>query len=182
MKTFVVPPPGSPVWRELYPAPPDLRVGRWCPLDDSTLRVRLDGWGCPVCQAGWDFQGRRGRWLAAPAPAAPAALWPPTAVMVIVGIPACAAAAVAVAAMLGTLDEGLLPWLAAVIASAAVLIPACAWVARRIADAPYRHSRAAAFAIADREVRRLPGTVRRELPACTTRALPAGTGEVADER
>lgn len=71
MTTFVVPPSGSPVWRGIYPTPPEVRfeVGPFCPLDDTHLhREPLNerpGWMCPTCLAWWDLRGRHGRWLAA---------------------------------------------------------------------------------------------------------------------
>jgi hypothetical protein len=56
-----------PNWRELYPdGPPDVRldtVGPWCPIDDFRLDAEPIGWCCPCCGGGWNFHGRRGRWL-----------------------------------------------------------------------------------------------------------------------
>lgn len=68
MTTFALPNEGysAQQWRVIYRTPPDARfetVGTYCPLDDTLLRVRLDGWGCPVCAAAWDFKGLHGRWL-----------------------------------------------------------------------------------------------------------------------
>lgn len=52
-------------WRGIHSTPPDVRmnVGPYCPLDDTQLQVRLDGWMCPVCTAAWDFHGFVGYWL-----------------------------------------------------------------------------------------------------------------------
>jgi hypothetical protein len=145
MTTFTVPPAGSPAWREIYLTPPDVRVGRWCPIDDHELRIRLDGWGCPRCAAAWDFHGLAGRWLAdtaaAMATAAPAVRWRPSAVAVLAGGAGCAAAADALVAVLGGLDQRLLWWLSAAIAAAAVLYVAAGWLSRQIADRLYRHNR-----------------------------------------
>lgn len=52
--------------RDLFRSPRDARfetVGTFCPLDDTALKVRADGWGCPKCLAAWDFKGLHGRWL-----------------------------------------------------------------------------------------------------------------------
>ena len=54
MTTFAVPPAGSPMWREIYPAPRDVRfdVGPFCPIDDTHLHSErqsgLPGWVCPT--------------------------------------------------------------------------------------------------------------------------------------
>ena len=150
MTTFAVPPTGSPAWQEIYPVPPMLRletVGPWCPLDDSRLQVRSDGWGCTACQASWDFYGESARWLAetkAVAVAAPAVRWRSSAVVVLAGLASCAAAAVALVAVLGELDQRLLWWLSAAIAAAAVLYVAAGWLSGRITAWPYRHNRVTA--------------------------------------
>jgi hypothetical protein len=132
MTTFVVPPAGSPAWREIYPTPPDVRLdlgaGRWCPLDDTTLQIRLDGYGCPRCRAAWDFQGLSGRWLAevTSAEVAPSVRWRPSALLVLAGLAGSAFAAAGLVALLSTLDEHLVLLFAAVIAAAAaaiVLVP-----------------------------------------------------------
>jgi hypothetical protein len=139
MTTFAVPPTGAPTWQEIYPVPPLLRletVGPWCPLDDTRLQVRQDGWGCPVCSAAWDFHGLAGRWLDEPA-----VRWRPSAVAVLAGVAGCAAAAAALVAVLGELDVRLVWWLIAVIAAAAVLYVAAGWLSGQIADRPYRHNR-----------------------------------------
>ena len=151
MTTFAVPPAGSPAWQEIYPVPPVLRletVGPWCPLDDSRLQVRTDGWGCTSCQAGWDFYGESARWLAESKAVVVAPVrWRPSPVKVLaglVGLAGCAAAAVALAAVLGELDGRLLWWLIAAIAATAVLYVAAGWLSGRIADWPYRHNRVTA--------------------------------------
>lgn len=76
MTTFVVPPAGDLDWREIHRTPPNARlytVGPYCPLDDTTLRARLDGFICPVCWASWNCHGLAGRWL--PQPGAPVGTW-----------------------------------------------------------------------------------------------------------
>ncbi|WP_433732568.1 hypothetical protein ACQP2Y_46755 (plasmid) [Actinoplanes sp. CA-051413] len=144
MTTFAVPPTGSPAWREIYQTPPDVQTGRWCPIDDTTLVVRLDGWSCPACGAAWDFQGLAGRWLADTAAVTtiePAARWrlsPPAAMA---GVAGCALAAAGMVAVLGELDERLVWWLAAVVGAAAVLLLAGAWLARQLEDRRHRHNR-----------------------------------------
>jgi hypothetical protein len=144
MKTFTVPPIASPVWREIYLVPPDVRTGRWCPIDDTTLQIRLDGWACPRCGAAWDFQGLAGWWLTDTTEViavAPTVRWRPSAVAVLTGLAGCAVTAAFLVAGLSDLDERLLLWLIAVVATAAVLLPTAGWLSRRIADWPYRHNR-----------------------------------------
>jgi hypothetical protein len=143
MTTFTVPRVGSPVWRRIYLVPPDVRTGRWCPIDDTTLQIRLDGWACPTCGAAWDFQGLAGRWLAdsAAVVAVPAVRWRPSAVAVLTGLAGCAVAAAVLVAGLGALDDRVLLWLIAVVAAAAGLLPVAGWLSRRVADWPYRHNR-----------------------------------------
>ena len=144
MTTFAVPPAGSPAWREIHPTPPNARlytVGPYCPLDETVLKERADGFVCPVCSAAWDFHGLAGRWLAE---TEPAVRWRPSAVVVLAGLAGCAAAAVALVAVLGGLDQRLLWWLSAAIAAAAVLYVAAGWLSGRIADWPYRHHRVTA--------------------------------------
>ena len=67
MTIEMVPATGSPVWREIYPAPKDVRLeknGMWCPMDTTVaLRPQLHGWLCPTCLAWWDVRGRDGRWV-----------------------------------------------------------------------------------------------------------------------
>jgi peptidoglycan/LPS O-acetylase OafA/YrhL len=155
MTTFAVPPTGSPAWREIYPAPPDVQTGRWCPIDDTTLKIRLDGYSCPACGAAWDFQGRSGRWLADTAQLAtvePAVRWWLSPSAVVAGVTGCALAAVSVVAVLGELDERLVWWLAAVVGAAAVLLVAGAWLARQSEDRRYRHNRV--LRVVDGEVTR----------------------------
>jgi hypothetical protein len=157
MTTIAVPPAGSPAWRGIYPTPPDVRLdipaGTWCPLDDTTLQIRLDGWGCSTCKAAWNFQGQAGRWLSEPE--ATTVHWRPSAVTMLAE---CAAIAAALVALLGTLDERLVWLLAAAIAIAAAAVPTYAWVARKIADFPYRHNRV--IAVHDRSSRTLPAATR----------------------
>jgi hypothetical protein len=139
MTTFAVPPAGSPSWRQIHPTPPNAQlytVGPFCPLDDTLLQERADGFGCPVCSAAWDFHGLAGRWLAEPA-----VRWRPSAVMVPAGMAGCAATAAALVAVLGQLDQRLLGWLSAAIAAAVVLYVAAGWLSRQIAGWPYRHNR-----------------------------------------
>lgn len=139
MTTFAVPPAGSPAWRRLQPTPPNAQlytVGPYCPIDDTMLKERADGFGCPLCSAAWDFYGLAGRW-----PAEPAVRWRPSAVVVLAGLAGCAAAAAVLVAVLGELDQRLLWWLGAVIAAAAVLYVAAGWLSRQVADWPYRHNR-----------------------------------------
>ena len=140
MTTFAVPPAGSPAWRRHYPTPPDVKLnipaGTWCPIDDTTLQNRPDGWSCPTCKAAWNFHGLAGRWLDEPT-----VRWRPSAVLVLAGLAGCAAAAAALVAVLGELDQRLLWWLSAAIAAAAVLYVAAGWLSRQIADWPYRHNR-----------------------------------------
>lgn len=139
MTTFAVPPAGSPAWREIYPSPPNAQlytVGPYCPLDDTVLRERPDGFGCPLCCAAWDFHGLTGRWLDEPV-----VRWRPSAVTIVTGLAGCAATAAALSAVLGELDQRLVWWLAAAAAAAAVLYVAAVWVSGRIADWPYRHNR-----------------------------------------
>ncbi|GGL17828.1 hypothetical protein [Mangrovihabitans endophyticus] len=144
MTTFAVPPTGSPAWREIYPVPPLLRletVGPWCPLDDSRLQVREDGWGCTACQAGWDFHGEAARWLqAATTPAAPVVRWRPSAVLVLAGLAGCAAVAAGLVALLSLLDEHLVLLFAAVIAAAAVAVVLVPLAGRARDWARYRHN------------------------------------------
>lgn len=146
MTTFAVPPAGAPTWRQIYPSPPNAQlytVGPYCPLDDSVLRERPDGFGCPVCSAAWNFHGLAGQWLAdtkAAATAAPMVRWRASAVLVLSGLAGCAAAAVALVAVLGQLDQRLVWWLAAAIAATTVLYVAGGWLSRRITDRPYRHN------------------------------------------
>lgn len=147
MTTFAVPPTGSPVWREIYTTPPDVQTGQWCPIDDTTLRVRLDGWGCPGCRAAWDFHGTHGRWLADTAALAvghPPVRWRRSALTVLASVAGCAVVAVGLVALLGAFDERLVWWLAAAIAVATVAVPTFAWVARKVDDFPYRHNRVTA--------------------------------------
>jgi len=138
MTTFAVPPAGSPAWRQIHPSPPNAplyTVGPFCPLDDTQLQERADGFGCPVCSAAWDFHGLAGRWLAEPV------RWRPSAVVVLAGLAGCAATAAALVAVLGELDRRLLWWLIGAIAAAVVLYVAAGWLSRQIADWPYRHNR-----------------------------------------
>lgn len=154
MTTFAVPPTGSPAWREIYQTPPDVRTGRWCPIDDTTLQIRLDGYGCPSCGAAWDFQGLAGRWLAETAPVAvvePAARWRLSPAAAAAGVAGCALVAAGLVAVLDQLDERLLGWLSAVVAAAAVLMVAGAWLARKAEDRRYRHNRV--LRVVDGEVR-----------------------------
>ena len=144
MTTIAVPPTGSPAWREIYQSPPDVQTGRWCPIDDTTLKIRLDGYGCPACGAAWDFQGRAGRWLtdtAAVAVATPAVRWRPSAVAVLAGLAGCAVLAAALAALLGALDEHLVLLFAAVIAATAVAVVLVVLAGRTRDWARYRHNR-----------------------------------------
>ena len=139
MTTFAVPPTGSRAWRELHPTPPNARlytVGPYCPLDDTMLQERADGFSCPLCWAAWDFHGMAGRWLTEPP-----ARRRPSAGAVLAGLAGCAAVAAALVAVLGELDQRLLWWLAAAIAAAALLYVAAGWLSGRIADWPYRHNR-----------------------------------------
>ena len=143
MTTFAVPPTGSPAWQEIYPVPPLLRletVGPWCPLDDSRLQVRLDGWGCPVCRAGWDFYGESARWLQAATSAAPVVRWRPSPVLVLAGLVGCAAAAAGLVLVLGSFDEGLVVLFAAVLAAAGVALLLAGLVGRVRDWARYRHN------------------------------------------
>jgi hypothetical protein len=139
MTTFAVPPAGSPAWRRHYPSPPDVKLnipaGTWCPIDDTTLQNRPDGWDCPTCKAAWNFHGLAGRWLDEPV------RWRPSAVLVLAGLAGCAAAAAVLVAVLGELDQRLVWWLSAAIAAATVLYVAAGWLSRQIADRPYRHNR-----------------------------------------
>jgi hypothetical protein len=144
MTTIAVPPTGSPAWREIYQSPPDVQTGRWCPIDDTTLKIRLDGYGCPACGAAWDFHGRAGRWLAdtaAVAVVAPAVRWRPSEVLVLAGVAGCAVTAAVLVLLLGVLGERLQWWPAAMLAVLAAAVPAYAWVARKVDDWPYRHNR-----------------------------------------
>ena len=141
MTTFAVPPTGSRLWREIHSSPPNAplyTVGPYCPLDDTVLQERADGFGCPLCSAAWDFHGLAGRWQAEPG-----ARRRPSAVAVLTGLAGCAAAAAALVAVLGELGQRLLWWLIAVLA-AAVLYVAAGWRSGRIADRPYRHNRVTA--------------------------------------
>lgn len=144
MTTYAVPPTGSPAWREIYPVPPLLRletVGPWCPLDDSRLQTREDGWGCTACTAGWDFYGESARWLPSAAElAVPAVRWRPSALLVLAGLAGCAAAAAALVALLSTLDEHLVLLFAAVIAAAAVAVVLVPLAGRTRDWARYRHN------------------------------------------
>lgn len=131
MTSFAVPRAGSPAWREIYQFPPDVLVTPWCPIDDTTLQGRPDGYGCPTCGAAWDAQGRHGRWLPR------RRLSPVTAVA---GMAGCAAAAAVLVTVLGEFGERLVWWLAAVVAAAAVLIVAGAWLAGQVEGRRYRHN------------------------------------------
>jgi hypothetical protein len=143
MTTFVVPPAGSPAWRSIYPVPPLLRletVGPWCPLDDTRLHVRLDGWACPACLAGWDFNGEAARWLPTAEPAVPVVSWRPSAVLVLAGLVGCAAAAAGLVMVLGSFGEDLVLVFAAVLAAAGAAL-VLAGLACRVRDwARYRHN------------------------------------------
>jgi hypothetical protein len=82
MTTFAVPPAGSSAWRQIHLTPPNAplyTVGPYCPLDDTQLQERADGFGCPVCSAAWNFHGLAGRWLNEPVH------WRPSAVAVSAG-------------------------------------------------------------------------------------------------
>lgn len=63
------PPATGPVHRWYLNRPTDVDLdaglGVWCPLCDHVLDLTTTGWRCtaPSCWAGWDFQGRRGRWI-----------------------------------------------------------------------------------------------------------------------
>lgn len=152
MTTFAVPPAGSPVWREIYQCPPDVQVGRWCPIDDTTLTVRLDGWACPKCGAAWDFQGRSGRWLAEVAAVVtvePVLRWRLSPAAAATGVAGCALVAAGLVAVLDELDEHVVWWLAAVVGAAAVLLLAGAWAARQLDE--HRHNRV--LPVVDGEVR-----------------------------
>ena len=144
MTTFAVPPAGSPAWREIYPVPPLLRletVGPWCPLDDSRLQVRENGWGCTACQAGWDFYGESARWLPTAAElAVPVVHWRPSALLVLSGLAGCAVTAAGLAVALGALDEHLVLLFAAALAAAAVAIVLGALGGRARDWARYRHN------------------------------------------
>jgi hypothetical protein len=142
MTTFAVPSAGPLAWRQIYPTPPNARiftVGPYCPLDETVLQERPDGFVCPVCRAAWDFRGLASRWLDEPA-----VRWRPSTVVVLAVLASCAAAAVALVAVLGDLDQRLLVWLSAAIAAAAVVYVAAGWLSGRIADWPYRRNRVTA--------------------------------------
>ena len=139
MTTFTVPAAGSPAWRQIYLTPPPAQlytVGPFCPLDDTQLQERTDGFGCPLCSAAWDFHGLSGHWLALPA-----VRWRPSTIAVLAGLAGSAVAAFALVTVLSTVDDRLVWWLAAGLAAVAVLYPAVGWVSRRFADRPYRHNR-----------------------------------------
>jgi hypothetical protein len=139
MTTFAVPPAGSPAWRQIYPTPPNAAlytVGPYCPLDDIQLQERADGFGCPVCSAAWNFHGLAGRWLTDTM----TVRWRPSAALVLSGLVGCAATAAVLAAMLGDLDQRLVWWLIAAIATAAVLYVTAGWLSRQVAEWPYRHN------------------------------------------
>ncbi len=147
MTTFAVPAVGSPVWQEIYPVPPLLRletVGPWCPLDDSRLQIRTDGWGCTTCAAGWDFYGESARWLQTAQPTAPVVRWRPSALMVLSGVAGCAIAAAGLAVLIGALGEQLVLVFAAVLAAAAIVIVLAALTGRARDWARYRHNRVTA--------------------------------------
>jgi hypothetical protein len=167
MTTISVPPTGSPAWRDIYRTPPDVKLnipaGTWCPIDDTTLQIRLDGWSCPTCKGAWNFQGTGGRWLTEPGQA-PSVRWRPSTVTMLAGLVACAAIGAALAFLLNSLDEQLVWWLSAVIAVTAAAIPTYAWAARKIDGFPYRHNRV--IAVHDRHAP----------------ALPAAQGEASDEQ
>jgi hypothetical protein len=155
MTVFVVPPAGSPAWREIYPVPPLLRLetaGPWCPLDDTRLQVRAGGWGCPACRAGWDFQGETARWLPIATTVTPQVRWRPSALLILAGLAGSAAAAAGLVALLSALDEHLVLLFAAVIAAAAaaiVLVPLAGRAREWVRD---RHS-AVCVPYVDGEVR-----------------------------
>jgi hypothetical protein len=123
-------------WRGIHSTPPNVRldVGPYCPLDDTHLQVRLDGWTCPVCTAAWDFHGFAGYWLpldavtSAPvtprwsAPLAVAAVCAPSAGVLTL------LAGVDHQAQLADVDTDLVLLAAAVLAVIGVLIVAGAWV------------------------------------------------------
>ncbi|RZU46538.1 hypothetical protein EV385_6612 [Krasilnikovia cinnamomea] len=142
MTTFTVPLPGSLAWRKLHPVPPNAplyMVGPYCPLDDTQLQERADGFGCPVCEAAWDFHGLSGRWLPATAAVATGetpARWRTWAPALAAGVAACALGAAAV-----VLDERLVCWLAAMIGAAAVAVVLGALVGRYRDWLRYRHNR-----------------------------------------
>ena len=139
MTTFAVAPTGSRAWRQIHPSPPNAplyTVGPYCPLDDTVLQERADGFGCPLCSAAWDFHGLAGRWLDTPATRRR-----PTAVTVLAGLTGCAALAGALAAVLGDLDEHLVLAFAAVLAAASVAIVGGALTGRARDWARYRHNR-----------------------------------------
>lgn len=145
MTTVAVPPAGSLAWREVHPTPPNARlytVGPFCPIDDTTLRPRLDGFVCPVCRAGWNCHGLAGRWLPRTEPKPQSRLSPVVAAArAVAGVAVCAVIAVAVISGIDQLDEDLQWWLIAALTAAGVLSPAAGWWSRRVADWPYRHNR-----------------------------------------
>jgi hypothetical protein len=139
MTTVAVPPTGSPAWRQIHPTPPNAplyTVGPYCPLDDTVLQERADGFGCPICSAAWDFHGLAGRWLDEPA-----VRWRPSAVLVLAG---CAIAAAGLVTLLHMLDEHLVLLFAALIAAAAVAIVLIPLAGRARDWARYRHNRVTA--------------------------------------
>lgn len=147
MTTFAVPPTGSPAWQDIYPVPPLLRletVGPWCPLDDSRLQLRTDGWDCTTCQAGWDFYGEAARWLQTTQSAAPVVRWRPSTLLVLSGLAGCAIATAGLGFLLGALGERLVLVFAAVLAAAAVVIVLGALTGRARDWARYRHNRVTA--------------------------------------
>ncbi len=137
MTTFAVPPAGAPAWREIYQSPPDVQTGRWCPLDDTTLVIRLDGWSCPVCSAAWDFHGLAGRWLSE----VPAVRWRPSTALMLSILAGSAFAAAGVVMLADLLDQRLLWWLISAVAAATVLYAAVGWLSALVAGWPYRHNR-----------------------------------------
>ena len=143
MTTFAVPPTGSRLWREIHSSPPNAplyTVGPYCPLDDTVLQERADGFGCPLCSAAWDFHGLAGRWLDKPPTRRR-----PSAVTVLAVLPGCAALAGALVAVLGDLDEHLVLVFAAVLTAAAVAIVCGALTGRARDWARYRHNRVIAI-------------------------------------
>lgn len=165
MTTFTVPPAGSPAWRQIHLTPPNAplyTIGPYCPLDDTVLRARRDGYGCPVCCAAWDFHGLAGRWLPeVPVVPEPVVRWRPSTALMLSILAGSAFAAAGVVMLADMLDPRLLWWLIAALAAAAVVIVAYALGCRVAAWWPYRHNRIIAVHHG--------------------RELPAGTGQVPGE-
>lgn len=142
-----VPKPGSLVWRDIYPYPPDVRfqVGPWCPIDDTHLHSELGGWVCPTCGAWWDLRGLNGMWLhgdnATAVTTSSRLRRLDRRLATAIGVTAAGAAVFAAGRQLGPVGDEIpteLVWAVVVLlVLIAGALPVWAWLARRVERARY---------------------------------------------